>query len=141
MRDSDQLCAARDLLRDETRGLVSRSVEHARNANLRRRGEQRAEQSEMLDVGGDDLVVGGQAEPGENNVARIRGRADESDVLRSDLKDAGQLLAGAVPQRKNLVEVRLPEAALLEVALVPFRDRLARPGSSPPRPSYVAVRR
>src|SRR4051794_5321735 len=92
-------------------------------ANLGRRGEQRPQESEMLDVGGDDLVRGGQVEPGEDDIASVRGRADEGNVLGRELEQAGERLAGALAQGEDLLEVGLSAAALLEIALVPFRHR------------------
>ena len=126
VRERDQLCPARYLLGDEAWGLRRRRVADARNPHGRRRGEQRSDEPEVLDVGGDDLVLGGEAETGENDVARVCGRADERDVLGSDLEHAGQRLAGALAEGEYLLEIRFPAAAQLEVPAVELRHRLDR---------------
>src|SRR5512133_3374563 len=118
MRERDQLCPAGQLLGNEARGFFRWGIAEACDAHLCRRREQRPEQSEMFDVGGHDFVLPGEAQTGEHDVARIRGRADERNVLRSDLEHSGQRLSGALAQGKYLFEVRLPAATPFEVAAV-----------------------
>src|SRR4029453_17313469 len=74
----------------------------------------------------DDLVALGQPEPGEHDVAGVRRRADERDVLGRRLQHRGERLARTLPKRQHLLEVRLAAAAVLEVAAVPFRNCLHR---------------
>jgi hypothetical protein len=124
VRERDQLRPAGQLLGNEARAFFRRQITEACDAHLCRRCEQRSEQSEMLDVGGHDLVLAGEAETGEHDVARVRGRADERDVLRSDLEHCGQRLSGALAQGDCLFEVRIPAATPFEVAAVELRHSI-----------------
>src|SRR5206468_12696806 len=93
-----------------------------------------------LNVRRDELVAAAQAEPGENDVAGVGGRADEGHVHWSNIEHPGQGFAGAFAQGEDLLEVRLSASAMLEVASVPFGHRLDRcPGERAVRPG-VQVR-
>ena len=126
MRDGDQLRPARDLSEHQRRRRLRTGVTDVSDPQPRRRCQERPEQPEVLDVGRDDLVLLGEPEPGENDVARVRRRGDESDALRRHLEHAGHGHARLLAQGQSLLEVSLPASALLEVPPVPLRHRLDR---------------
>src|SRR6476659_5683626 len=94
----------------------------------------------MLDVRRDDLVLRGETEAGEDDVAGVGRRADEGEVLRADLEQAREPLAGLLAQRQDRLEVLLAAPPVLEIAPVPLLDRLdGGPGQRPVR-ARVQVR-
>src|SRR4029079_10052376 len=111
-----------------------------RDPNPRRRREQGPQQTEVLRVGSDDLVLGRQAETAENDVARFLCLAHECAVIRSALEDAGTRLTGALPQGEYLLEVRLAAAPPLEIAPVEVRHRLDSRSRQRPVRAGVQVR-
>ena len=96
MRQREQARARADLRQDRVEGLFSRQVAHGGDPHPGARGVQRAEQAEVLDVGRDDLVLGAEIESGEDDVARVRRRVRQRDVLHLGPDQRGNLRARAI---------------------------------------------
>ena len=71
----------------------------------------------MLLTSHDDLVVRPEIEPGEHDVAAVRRRPRQRDVLRLDTHECGESRAYVGSQLEVAVEIRLPHPALLEVGV------------------------
>ena len=133
MGDGDEPRARRD--GGEHRVLVSRGDDDTRAARV-----ERAEQAEVLLVGRHDLVARREAEPGDDDLAAARRRVGERDLLRrraDDLREAG---AHLLAQPGELLDVRHPAAALLEIAREPRLRRLDRRARQRPVRAGVEVR-
>jgi hypothetical protein len=76
----------------------------------------RPEQPEVLLRRGHDLVLRLQVEASEDDVAAVRGRAGERDLLRLGADEAGQRDAGLLAEVEHPLEVLLARS-------VPRRDR------------------
>ncbi len=74
VREGEQTCTRTRLGENRIQGLLGRKVADPRDADGRAGGAKRAEQPEVLDVGGDDLVLRGEVETGEDDVAPLRRR-------------------------------------------------------------------
>ena len=86
-------------------------------------------QTEVLLGGGHDLVLRLQVEAGEDDVASVRGRAGERDLLRLGADEAGERCPGLLAQVEHPLEVLLAEAAVGEIGvelLLHGRGRRAR---------------
>src|SRR5256885_16838951 len=83
----------------------------------------------MLRIRRHDLVARPEAEPGEDDVATIRRRPGQGDVVRARPDQLGDLRSDAAPDRKHVVEPGPARTAALLVE--------ARP---PPHPAERAAR-
>ena len=83
------------------------------------------------------LVLGPEAEPGKDDVAAVRRRAGQRDLLGRGSDEEGNRGAHLRPQLEQPLEVRLAEAAALEVGvqLTP----LGRPTAEAVRPERARV--
>ena len=93
----------------------------------------------MLAVGRDDLVVRGQAEPRQDDVAAVRGRGRERHVLGRHADEGRELLPHGRPQLERTLEVRRPAAAVLEIGLLLGGHRLDRRAGERPVRARVQV--
>ena len=94
----------------------------------------------MLAVGRDDLVVGPEVEPGQDDVAALGRRGRERDVRGIDVHHAGERRACLPAQREHLVDVGLAAAAPLEVGVVAGFHRLDRRARNGAHRAGVQVR-
>ncbi len=94
----------------------------------------------MLTVGRDDLVIGGQAEPGEDDVAAVRRRGRQGEGLNGDADRGGEFRPDLVAQRERPLEVGRAAAALLEVDPLLGGHRLDRRARERPVRARVQVR-
>src|SRR5205823_5542789 len=94
----------------------------------------------MLTVGRDDLVIGGQAEPGEDDVAAVRRRGRQRKALDGNADGGGELRPDLVAQCERSLEVGWAAAALLEVSALLCGHRLDRRQRERPVRARVQVR-
>ena len=126
MRDRDQAGPVGDGLDDP----VLRSGDDAGAGRM-----QRADEPEMLDVARHDLVLRAELEPRQDDVAPVRRRAGEGDLLRLDGQERGASLARTSSRMAERAgEVRLAAAALRQV------DELLREHRLDRRPRERSVR-
>ena len=100
----------------------------------------RPRQAEVLLAGDDDLVFRPDAEAGEHDVAAVRRRARERDVLGIDPHELGESCAHVGPDLQQAVEVRLPDAAVLEVCPQLLCHRVGCRAGKRPERARVQVR-
>ena len=98
---------------------------------------QRPEQAEVLVGRRHDLVLGREAEPGENDVAAVGRRGSERDALGTDADERAQLGARLLAQRQHTLEPLLAETAQLEIAPPLRRHRVS--GFAGERPERAGV--
>ncbi len=94
----------------------------------------------MLLVGRDDLVRRRQPKPGDDDLAAARRRVGERDLLGRGADDGSEALAHLVAEPGELVDVRHPAAAALEIAREPRLRRLDRRARQRPVRASVEVR-
>ncbi len=97
-------------------------------------------QTEVLFAGDDDLVVRPEAEPGEHDVAAVRRRARQRDVLRLDADERRESRAYVSSQLQKPVEVRLPHSAALQVCLQLLLHRIECWAGERPEGAGVEIR-
>ena len=112
VRDGEQPRPRADLGEQAVDRLVAGRVLEPGDADARRRGDEGTKQAEVLGLGGDDLVLGGETQAGKNDVAARRRRVGERELLGRHADLGGEALANARPQCEHPLEVRHPDAAL-----------------------------
>jgi hypothetical protein len=124
VREGDQARPRCHLGQDRLQRALGRLCPHRGDSHDRLRSVERAQEAEVLRVRGDDLVLGSQAQPGEDDVAAFRRRRGQRDVLGRHADRCGQPGAHALAKLEHGVDVRLPTAAELEVGELLGRHRL-----------------
>ena len=113
---------------------------HRGHPHGRLRGVERAQQPEVLGVGRDDLVLGPQAQPGQDDVAAVRRGRGQREVLGRHADRRGQTGAHPLPQLEHRVDVRQSAAPQLEVGELLGRHRLDRRAGQRAHRAGVQVR-
>ncbi len=115
VRQREQARARPDLGEEPLERLRGLEAPRRRDPDTRPRRVQRPEQPEVLLVRGHDLVVRAEPEPGEDDVAAVRGRRRQRDVVGGHADQRRQLAAHALAQRPRLRVVAGTCAPLREV--------------------------
>ena len=98
----------------------------------RSRHVQRPEEPEVLVGRGDDLVVGLQAEAGEDDVAPVGGRSRDRHLVDVDPDELGELGAQLLARLEQSHELGEGAAPFLETALLRGLHRVDRPACERP---------
>ena len=101
----------------------------------------RPEQAEVLVGRRDDLVLRPEPEPGEDDVATVRRRGGERDLLRLGSDDRGQRLSQLRSPLERPVEPGLAGPPLGEVACLFGLHRIDRRSRERPERSRVQIGR